>query len=179
MRHDQWLRSLLAKETCLSPFHMRKIIPFSEMSCGSGTQHSSHVPTTDRECRENPAIESGRLISHTQFSSQLNSLQAWDHHLYTNININHKYKCSLQLFFLLSLLLLFTHSLMSDSLWPHRLQHARLPLSFTISGAWSNLLSLAYLKDYLEGVLCFCICWSFLQAIFHILFYQTNKPLNF
>lgn len=26
------------KKTCLCPFHMRKIISFSEMSCGSGTQ---------------------------------------------------------------------------------------------------------------------------------------------
>ena len=31
------------------------------------------------------------------------------------------------------MLLFFSHSVMSHSLWPHGLQHARLPLSFTIS----------------------------------------------
>lgn len=79
------------------------------------------VLITDHAHHKNQANELSRLISHTQFSSQLNSLKAWNCCLYTHININHKYKCSLQLYF---------------------------------------LLSFAYLKDYLEGVLCFSTCWG-------------------
>ena len=36
------------------------------------------------------------------------------------------------------LLLLFIHSVVSDSLWPHRLQHARLPCPSPSSWVWSN-----------------------------------------
>ena len=35
-------------------------------------------------------------------------------------------------------MLLFSHSVLSDSLWPHRLQHTRLPCSSTTPGACSN-----------------------------------------
>ena len=35
-------------------------------------------------------------------------------------------------------LLLFSHSVMPDSLWPHGLQHARLPCPSPSPGAWSN-----------------------------------------
>ena len=33
---------------------------------------------------------------------------------------------------------LFSHSVMSDSLWPHKLQHSRLPHPSLSSGVWSN-----------------------------------------
>ena len=33
---------------------------------------------------------------------------------------------------------MFSYSIMSDSLWPHGLQHARLPCPSPSSGAWSN-----------------------------------------
>ena len=39
------------------------------------------------------------------------------------------------------LLLLFSHSVVSSSLWPHGLQHTRLPLSFTISQSLLKLMS--------------------------------------
>ena len=38
----------------------------------------------------------------------------------------------------ISLLLLFSHSVMSNSLWPHRLQHTRLPCPSPSPGACSN-----------------------------------------
>lgn len=102
----------------------------------------NRVLFTDPEHHQNQANELGRLISHTQFSSQLNSLKAWNCCLYTHININHKYKCSLQLYF---------------------------------------LLSFAYLKDYLEGVLCFRTCWGFFATNTLYAFppgKQTSNPLK-
>ena len=45
---------------------------------------------------------------------------------------------------LLLLLLLFSHSLMSDSLWPHGLPHTRLPCPSPSPGACSNWCSLSW-----------------------------------
>jgi len=42
------------------------------------------------------------------------------------------------------LLLLFSHSVVSDSLWPHGLQHARLPCPSPSPGACSNLCPLSW-----------------------------------
>ena len=39
----------------------------------------------------------------------------------------------------MELFLLFIHSVMSNSLWPHRLQHARLPCPSPAPGACSNM----------------------------------------
>ena len=38
----------------------------------------------------------------------------------------------------LSTMLLFSHSVMSNSLWPHGLQHTRLPCPSPFPGVWSN-----------------------------------------
>ena len=42
------------------------------------------------------------------------------------------------------LLLLFSHSVMSNSLWPHGLQHAGLPCPSLSSGVWSSSCSLSW-----------------------------------
>ena len=47
------------------------------------------------------------------------------------------------LFLLLSVQFQFSHSVMSDSLWPHGLQHARLPCPSPTPGVYSNPCSLS------------------------------------
>ena len=52
------------------------------------------------------------------------------------------------------LLLLFSHSVVSDFLQPHGLQHARLPLSFTISWSLLKLMSIESVMPSNNFVLC-------------------------
>ena len=47
-------------------------------------------------------------------------------------------------FLIINFLLLFSHSVMSDSLWPHGLQHARLPCPSPTPGACSNSCPLSW-----------------------------------
>ena len=51
-------------------------------------------------------------------------------------------------------MLLFSHSAMSDSLWPRGLQHARLPLSFTISWSLLKLMSIELVMPCNYLILC-------------------------
>ena len=50
--------------------------------------------------------------------------------------------------------LLFSLSVMSDSLWPHGIQQARLPLSFTISWSLLKLMSIELLMPFNHLILC-------------------------
>ena len=50
----------------------------------------------------------------------------------------------LQLLFLPQKSMLFSHSVMSNSLWPHGLQHAGLPCPSLSSGVWSSSCSLSW-----------------------------------
>ena len=52
------------------------------------------------------------------------------------------------------LLLLFRHSVVSSSLWPHGLQHTRLPLSFTISQSLLKLMSVESVMPSNHLILC-------------------------
>ena len=51
-------------------------------------------------------------------------------------------------------LVLFRRSVMSDSLWPHGLQHTRLPLSFTISQSLLKPVSIELMMPSNHLVLC-------------------------
>ena len=73
-------------------------------------------------------------------------------------------------------LLLFSHSVVFDSLWPHGLQHARLPSSFTISHSLLKLMSIESVMPSNHLVLCrpllllpFPASESFLMSQFFIL----------
>ena len=62
------------------------------------------------------------------------------------------------LFGVLVLLLLFSHSVMTDSLRPHGLQHARLPCPSPTPRACSNSCPLSSIKTSKDSVL--CIPWA-------------------
>ena len=64
------------------------------------------------------------------------------------------------------LLLLFSHSVVSDSLWPHGLQHARLPCPSPFPGACSNLRSLSWWchPTISSSVISFFFCSQFFPA---------------
>ena len=66
----------------------------------------------------------------------------------------------------LLLLLLFTHSVMSDSLWPHGLQHANLPCPSPSPGACSNTYSLSWWchPTILSSVIPFSFCLQSFSA---------------
>ena len=59
-------------------------------------------------------------------------------------------------------LLLFRHSVVSDSLWPHGLQHARLPCPSLSSGVCSNSCPLSQWSNHLISVIPF---FSYLQSV--------------
>ena len=114
-----------------------------------------------------------------------NILLKWDHYLNGWIPLQ-------------DILVLFRRSVMSDSLWPHGLQHTRLPLSFTIS---QNLLKLMSIESVIPSnhlILCrpllllpsifptirvfsnesaFCIGWpkylSFREQIMYIILWHN------
>ena len=50
--------------------------------------------------------------------------------------------------------MLFNCSVVSDSLWPHRLQHARLPCPSPTAGAYSKLMSIELLMPSNHFILC-------------------------
>ena len=92
----------------------------------------------------------------------------------------------------LNLILLFSPSVMSDSLWPHGLQHTRLPCPSPSPGACSNPCPLSQWchPSILSSVVPFSSCLqslpasgSFLMRTFCFLFYlyslQTFHPCLF
>ena len=69
--------------------------------------------------------------------------------------------------------LLFSHSVMSDSLQPHGLGHPRLPLSFTIS--WSLLKPMSIKLVMPSNHLIFCHPLLLLPAIFPSIRFFSNE----
>ena len=68
--------------------------------------------------------------------------------------------------YLLHWLLLFSHSVVSDSLWPHGLQHARLPCFLPSLGACSNSCPLSWWcrPTISSSVIPFSCCLRFFPA---------------
>ena len=67
------------------------------------------------------------------------------------LNFSFSYSQQLPLNFIL---LLFSPSVVSDSLWPHGLQNARLPLPFTISQSFLKLMSIESVMPSNHLILC-------------------------
>ena len=61
---------------------------------------------------------------------------------------------------LINIFVVFSHLVMSDSLWPHRLQHARLPCPSLTPRVYPKLMSIESVMPYNHIV----ICWPLLLS---------------
>ena len=122
-------------------------------------------------------LSSHTLCSDCGHQKENNATRGGKTHCYFGVEVwtsTHSVSCQKAAYFLVEvlLLLLFSHSVMSDYLWPHGLQHTRLPCPSLSPEAFPNS---CILSQWCHPTI-FCIPLLLLSSIFPSISAFSNEP---